>query len=93
MPRSQKRKASGAKVTKDGSAKAVEKKKATKKPKVAGELTATLHEQKTSPRAAVEDRKVAIHLSKSHAPPHHAGKSPKAHATSIKHAERKELGW
>ncbi len=90
-PRSQKRKSPAAKVAKEGSAKAVEKKKVIKKPKVAGEWKATLHEQKTLPTAALEDMKAAIpslHLSKSHAPPHRAGKSPKAHATSIKQEEK-----
>ena len=88
MPRSQKRKAPAAKVTKDGSAKAVEKKKATKKPKVTGEWKVTPHEQKTSPRAIP-----ILHLSKSHAPPPHAGKTAKVHAIASKQAEIKELGW
>ena len=73
---------------KGGKRKTVEKKKVTKKPKVAGEWKATLHEQKTLPTAAHEAAIPSLHLSKSHAPPHRAGKSPKANATSIKQEEK-----
>ena len=86
-PRSQKRKAPAAKVTKDGSAKPMEKKKASKKPKVTGEWKVSTHEQKTSSIALP-----ILHLSKSHAPPPHANTTPKAHPIASKEAEIKELG-
>jgi len=67
----------------------VPKKKATKKSKAADEWKVTLQEQKNSPIAPLP----ILHLSKSHPPPPHANKSPKAHATASKEAKRKELGW
>jgi len=67
----------------------VAKKKASKKSKAAGEWKVTLHEEKNSPIAPIP----ILHLSKSHPPPPHANKSPKAHASASKEAKRKELGW
>ncbi len=85
-PRSQKRKAPAVKVTKDGSAKPMEKKKASKKPKVTGEWKVSTHEQKTSSIALP-----ILHLSKSHAQPPHANTTPKAHPIASNEAESKEL--
>ena len=67
----------------------VDKKKATKKIKVAGEWKATLHEQKTSPELP-NDTIPIMHF---HARPPPANKTPKALATSSKEAQRKQLGW